>query len=252
MFLHGLMGYGNNWRKIASGLQQTDQVLTYDQRGHGKSMKPATGYAPEDFADDLFLITQELGWEKFVLVGHSMGGRNAMNFAFRFPQKLEKLVIEDIGPEGDSSAPAKYRRLLGMVPTPFSTKLHAKEFFLNEFKPLAAAEGFKNLDTLGMYLYSNLIDVTDGGIDWRFSKDAILSAVIQGRAKDRWNELEGLTVSTLLIRGSDSDELSHETYERILKCNPLIKGVEIANAGHWVHYEQAEQFLQSIREFVGE
>lgn len=250
VFLHGLMGYGLNWRSIAKGLEVTERVLIFDQRGHGRSVKPLTGYAPEDFADDLYLITQELGWDRFILVGHSMGGRNALSFAHKFPEKVEKLVIEDIGPEGDPGAPDYYRWLLGVVPTPFPSKLAAKEFFMNEFKPLVK-DRTENPDTLGAYFYSNMVDTENGQVDWRFSKEAIISAVVQGRAKDQWNELRSLPMSTLIVRGERSRELSSEVFRRMSVANPRIEGVEISNAGHWVHSDQPEEFLKTIRKFTG-
>lgn len=250
VFLHGLMGYSQNWRKIISGLEATERVLVYDQRGHGKSHKPLTGYAAEDYADDLFLITQELGWEQFILVGHSMGGRNALMFAHKFPEKLIKLVIEDIGPEGDLSAPDYYKWLFGLVPTPFATKLAAKEFFMNDFPDLVKGRS-EQPGTLGLYLYSNIVDLPDGKADWRFSKEAMLSTVVQGRAKDHWTELRNLPVETLIIRGERSKELSHEVFQRMTLANPRIQGVEIANAGHWVHADQPQEFLKAIKQFTG-
>jgi esterase len=249
VFLHGLMGYGLNWRRIAKGIEDTERVLTYDQRGHGKSWQPLTGYAAEDYADDLYLITQELGWDKFILVGHSMGGRNAMEFAHKFPEKVEKLIIEDIGPESDSSAPDYYRWLLGIVPTPFASKLEGKEFFLNQFKSLVKGRT-SNPDTLGQYLYSNIIDKPDGSADWRFSKEAIVATVLQGRAKDRWKEFRALPMPILVIRGENSDELSLDVYRQMLLANPRVQGVQVHDAGHWVHFDQPEEFLRAIRKFT--
>lgn len=250
VFLHGLMGYSLNWRKIISGIESTERVLVYDQRGHGKSHKPVTGYAAEDYADDLYLITQELGWDQFILVGHSMGGRNALMFAHKFPEKLKKLVIEDIGPEGDLSAADYYRWLFGLVPTPFATKLQAKEFFMNDFPELVKGKT-DHPDTLGLYLYSNMIDTPEDQADWRFSKDAMISTVIQGRAKDHWNELRSLPMETLIIRGANSKELSKETFQRMTLSNPRIQGVEIPNAGHWVHSDQPQEFLRVLKQFTG-
>lgn len=248
IFLHGLMGYGANWRKIVSGLESTERILTFDQRGHGRSWKPLTGYAAEDFADDVYLIAQELNWEQFILVGHSMGGRNALMFASRFPEKVEKLIIEDIGPDPDVASIGYYTQLLGAIPTPFSSKLEAKEFFLNDFPKLKIAK--ENGNTIGQYLYSNLEEKSDGKIDWRFSKEAILSAVVQGRAKDHWNELRLLPMPTLIIRGENSKELPEPIYQRMLATNPRIQGKQISNAGHWVHSDQPGEFLQAIRDFV--
>jgi pimeloyl-ACP methyl ester carboxylesterase len=256
VFLHGLMGYGANWRKITSGLESTERVLTYDQRGHGRSLKPMTGYASQDYADDLFLIVQELGWDKFILVGHSMGGRAALDFAHRFPEKLEKLIIEDIGPEGDMSAPQFYKDLLALVPTPFTSKLEAKEFFLNGFPGAARklgqqGRGVENPETLGQYLYSNIEEKEAGKFDWRFSVEGIHQSILLGRAKDHWNELRSLSVETLVIRGGSSKELSSEVFQKMCLSNPRIRGVEISNAGHWVHSDQPKEFLRVIKEFVG-
>lgn len=250
VFLHGLMGYGMNWRSIAKGLEQTERVLIFDQRGHGKSLQPLTGYAPQDYADDLAIILQELNWEKVILVGHSMGGRNALAFASQFPAKVEKLIIEDIGPEGDPQAIEYFKWLLGLVPTPFASKLLAKEFFLNQFKPLVRSRS-ENPETLGAYLYSNIIETSDGKADWRFSKEAIFKTVLEGRAKNQWHELRTLTMPTLILRGENSKELSAAEFERMKVAHPLIQGLEISNAGHWIHFDQPEEFLNAIRKFTG-
>src|SRR3712207_2123744 len=104
VFVHGLMGFLNNWKKITSFLDATERSLTYDQRGHGRSFKPDSGYMPEDYAQDLKELTDQLGWDKFILCGHSMGGRNVLVFASMYPEKVEKLIIEDIGPESNEKA----------------------------------------------------------------------------------------------------------------------------------------------------
>lgn len=134
VFLHGLMGFGANWRKIVSSLEDQYQILTLDQRGHGRSMKPETGYAPENYADDLLKILDELGWEKIHLVGHSMGGRNALNFAARFPHRVISLVLEDISPVGNPNDVERYENLLAKVPTPNETGKTFLMHLLNAFR----------------------------------------------------------------------------------------------------------------------
>jgi pimeloyl-ACP methyl ester carboxylesterase len=261
VFLHGLLGSAANWRKITSGLVATECILTYDQRGHGRSFQPLTGYAPTDYAEDLYLISKDLGFEKFILVGHSMGGRNALAFAHQFPEMLEKLVIEDIGPESDPSAVEYYEKLLALVPTPFPDKPTAKEFFMNDFPRKyealhAQAKQPESTAVLGAYFYSNLIEKRNEQdqlvVDWRFSVNAILQTVKLGRAKDQWDDLRSLNVPTLVIRGQNSRELSPETFRRILVSGPFISGKEISNAGHWVHSDQPEEFLRALKGFVFE
>src|SRR6185437_2661695 len=93
VFLHGLMGSLANWRRITPAFENDYEILTLDQRGHGRSFQPATGYEPSDFAADLAACLDELGWTRSHLVGHSMGGRNALEFASLFPQRTASLVV---------------------------------------------------------------------------------------------------------------------------------------------------------------
>lgn len=247
VFLHGLMGYAVNWRKIVSNLGPNDVALIFDQRGHGTSMQPTSGYAPEDYAEDLHQIVQQIGWSQFILVGHSMGARNALIFAAKHGRYLQKLVLEDLGPEANEKSLPYYQHLMDSIPTPFPSKLRAKEFFMNEFRNLPVRG---DRQTIGLYFYSNIIDKPDGSADWRFSRQAILDSVRWGRASDHWAEFRSLSVPTLVIRGAQSEELSKEIFERMGRENPRVKLVEIANAGHWVHYDQPELFVEALKSFA--
>lgn len=247
IFLHGLMGSGRNWQTVVNAFAGHFQILTFDQRGHGRSFQPASGYAPEDYADDLLKIIDELGWDKIVLVGHSMGGRNALNFAYRFSHRTIGLVIEDIGPAPHPKAADRIRRLLAMVPTPFKNRVAARQFFQNEF-PQKVGEGEMGA-TLASYFYMNISDQPDGGADWRFSKDGVLASLDLGNAKDRFFELEGLTMPTLVIRGAQSAELTQPLFEKMLASNPRVQGAVINDAGHWVHFDQTQAFIEVLDSF---
>lgn len=249
VFLHGLMGFLNNWRTIITHLEATECCLTFDQRGHGRSFKPESGFDPEDYANDLKLILDELGWDQVVLVGHSMGGKNALNFGSRFPERLLKLVIEDISPASEVDGWKYYADLLGIVPVPFKSRTEAREFFQGEFK--AKVKSRNSIDVISAYLYANMVDQPDGQVSWRFSPEAIISSAKMARATDHWDEVKALQTPTLWVRGADSKELNREDYEKILSMNRVISGVEVAGAGHWVHSEQALSFVTEIRHFVG-
>ncbi len=250
IFVHGLMGFGQNWRRIISSFEKTERCLSYDQRGHGRSFKPESGYTPDDYADDLKKIVDELGWEKFILVGHSMGGRNVLVFASKYPEYVEKLIIEDIGPESNSGASEYYEYLLNLVPTPFSSRDQARQFFAEEF--VKTAKTRENVEVISRFFYSNIEEKPNGTLDWRFSKSGIIESVRAGRDQDRWQEVRNLKVPTLLIRGENSQELSRESYQSMLDCNSMIKGVEVSNAGHWIHSDQPETFVEVLKSFVGD
>ncbi|MCK6599448.1 MAG: alpha/beta hydrolase [Bdellovibrionaceae bacterium] len=254
VFLHGLMGFLNNWGSVVRGLSDRYCCLVYDQRGHGKSMKPAFGYQPEDYANDLNQIIVELGWDKIILVGHSMGGRNALCFSKLFPEKLDKLVIVDISPDYNPNSFVYFEKMLNLVPTPFSTQDEMKLFFETRF--IAEFPAKEDAKVLAKFLMANLVSLNssseDGNsrIDWKFSKVAILESVKLAQPDLLWNWVEHISCECLYIRGNRSKDLDKETFDRIIKSNSMIKGVEISDAGHWVHSEQPVLFLNELKKFL--
>jgi len=241
------MGSAANWRKITSALKDHYHILTYDQRGHGRSFHPETGYGPEDYAEDLRLILDELRWDKVLLVGHSMGGRNAMVFASLWPRRVKKLVMEDIGPDANVIAADRVESLLGMIPTPFGSRKEAAEFLRGEFVKRNAKN--PNAKVLAEFFYSNLED-RGGAVDWRFSKAGILASLYEGRARDRWSQFEELGMPLLVIRGEFSQDLPRPLFDRMLQRNPNARGVEIKGAGHWVHFDQVDTFIKTLEDFL--
>lgn len=248
VFVHGLMAFSANWRKIATRIEDRYQCLIYDQKGHGRSYKPLTGYSPEELAEDLHIITTELGWSNFHLVGHSMGARVAMVFANRYPEKLQTLTLEDMGPEVQPQAYQYYENMLSLVPTPFIDKVQMKQFFTDQFLKL-----FKPKEpptVLVSFLQANIEEKSNGLYDWRFSKQAIIDIVREGHRKDRWFEVSSFRMPVLLVRGENSHILSSETFNKMQQLNPLIEAVEVPRAGHWVHYERYEEFTEILLCFL--
>jgi pimeloyl-ACP methyl ester carboxylesterase len=247
VFLHGVMGFAANWRRIARAFENEYQVLTYDQRGHGRSFHPAVGYSATDYADDLGKILDELKWDKITLVGHSMGGRAAYDFASRFPQRVTRLVIEDIGPNMHPTNASLVTRMLDVVPVPFPSKREAKHWFDTRFMELFHDEGRK--EALAAYLYANITENEKREAVWRFFEPGIRESIEQGRAMNGWEEIQSLSMPTLLIRGEFSRDLPRDLFDRMLAENPVIKGVEIPDSGHWIHSDQPELFIDALRTF---
>ncbi len=248
VFLHGLMGNAMNWTRIFTALRGKFTCIAYDQRGHGQSLKPEKGYSPEDYAGDLLKIVDHLQLKKFVLIGHSMGGRNALCFAHLHPERLVGLIAEDIGPEENLSQLAYYEQLINPIPVPFTSREEMKTYFREVFVKTVQARD--NLQTLAAFFMTNLRENDQGLWDWRFSKKGILDSVSQGRETERWHEVAGLKMPTLWIRGENSLELSRETYQKILRTNKLIQGVEIPGAAHWVHADQPQLFVAAVENFL--
>ncbi len=247
VFLHGLMGSGINWSRIAKLFGEDYQILLYDQRGHGRSFKPKTGYHPNDYAEDLVIIIDELGWDKISLVGHSMGGRNAIHFVGNYPERIHKAVIEDISPSVRKDSIDSMKKLINSVPVPFTDKKTAQNFFKDQF-----LEQFTNKEqgkVIAQFFMMNIIEKSSGIADWRFFKQGILETLVLGRNESAWETVDDLKVPTLFLYGGQSDELTESDLER-LKKNNHIKTRCIQGAGHWVHFDQPEEFGKVLGEFL--
>jgi esterase len=252
VFLHGVMGYALNFRRIAREFEATHRVLAYDQRGHGRSFHAdlaaePDAYSPERMADDLRLILDDLGWSRIRLVGHSMGGRVALTFAALYPERVESLVIVDIGPEMiEVAGGSMVQRILDKVPVPFATKAAAKTWFDQDFhREFSGASPM-----LAPWLYSNITELADGQATWRFDAAGLKAALKAGRDRDRWDLVDQLRCSTLWLRGELSADLPREQFERIAARRPgLIHAVEIPGVGHWLHAEAPEALLAELSSF---
>jgi pimeloyl-ACP methyl ester carboxylesterase len=240
VFLHGLMGFSANWGKIWPRFQDR-QVLVYDQRGHGRSPKPATGYAPTDYAEDLKGLLDHLGWKKCHIVGHSMGGRVALRFCSLFPELAATLTMEDSGAAAFPERVQWIQNLLGSVPTPFHEREVAKKFFVSRFAhdPLT-----------GSFLHANLETRPDGTLDWRFHAPGMIETVRTGRATDAMAEFASLRAPTLLLRGAESTEFPAEEAARMAAARKNVELVTVEGAGHYVHAEQPAKFSEALGEFI--
>lgn len=176
-----------------------------------------------------------------------MGGRNALEFAAHFSRIVKVLVIEDIGPEANVAAADRIERLLQLVPTPFATRTEARDFFENQY--VAKISFYPEPAVMSRFLLSNIEQKPDGQMDWRFAKEAILKSMREGRKEDHWDVFANLKMPVLIVRGEKSTDLSRPVFERMLAILPRAKGVEIPGAGHWVHFEQPDAFVRTLKEF---
>lgn len=243
VFLHGLMGYAANWGRIWPAIAEQRPVLVVDQRGHGRSPKPETGYAPEDYAGDIYHLIGKLGWQSVHLVGHSMGGRVANQFAASFPQHTQSVTFEDSGMIARPDRLEWIKNLLGEVPTPFADKTSARAFF---------DKNYADDPLVGGFLFSNLVATADGKYDWRFHGQGMIETIEKGRAISAMDIFKSIKSSILVIRGSESTEFVQEEAERMAEENSRSQLAVVEGAGHFVHVEKAEEFIRLVQTFFAE
>lgn len=245
VFLHGLMGSLNNWLKVVSYFKEHFEILIFDQRGHGRSFH-ARSYLVTDYVCDLNSLTEKLGWRKFHLVGHSLGGVVASLYVATHPAKVLSLCVEDMSMEPRKDIGIKMEKLLLAIPTPFKDKPSYEKFFKEQIPLLT--ENFFQPQLFGSFLAANIIEGEAGQKKWRFHRDGVVESLRQARVESFYPQYFSVSCPILIIRGSRSQDLPTQEYKKML-THKQAKGVEL-ESGHWVHIEQCEGFVKALLDFI--
>lgn len=236
VILHGLFGYSDNWQSFAKKIASYYRVVLVDLRNHGHSDWSNT-HNYDAMAEDVFELFQELNLENTILLGHSMGGKTSMRFAQLHPDLLDKLIVVDMGTK---SYPMHHNQILeGLNAVHISPELTRSDAD-NALIPFIDSIGIRQ------FLLKNLYWKEKGQLAWRMNL-----AVLE---KEMPRILEALptvkvSIQSLFIRGALSNYILDEDIEEIENQFPDSHFITIENAGHWVHAEQADTFLQSVLEF---
>lgn len=250
VMLHGIRGYGETFSGVAQALQPSCRVIAYDQRGRGDSdWDPKRDYYTDTYVADLAAVVNHLGLQKFDLLGHSMGGINAIVYASLYPERVRKLVIEDAGPGAFESSPGaqRIRQELANTPDGFAS-WEAASAFMRALRPTITEEACQQR------LKSMLKPTTEGGWTWRYDHGGIATTRLQpdtARVVDLSPHVARIACETLLLRGDKTDYLQAEMAQAMQKLNPNIAFHEIAGAGHYIHDDQPAAFNDAIRNFLG-
>ncbi len=247
VLLHGLRGHAHSWDDVSADLCRDFRVLALDQRGRGDSdWAPDGDYSTEAFVADLAGFCQAAGLEPFVLIGHSMGGRNSMAFTAQYPERVEKLVIVDIGPVVDPTGARRLTQEIKEVPEEFDS-----------FEELVAYMSKQNRFASDAVLRRRLQyaskELADGKLGWRYDL-AVREQRRQGTgapAADLWPAMGRISCPTLIVRGAETDLLSTETAQRMIDSLPQGRLVEVPRAGHMVFEDNPQSFMAVVRDFLG-
>ncbi|GAA5117876.1 alpha/beta fold hydrolase [Alloalcanivorax gelatiniphagus] len=236
---HGLFGQGKNWTRIAKALSAEHRVLLLDMPNHGRS--PWTERF--DYLELADLVAAELGDEPVALVGHSMGGKIAMCLALRHPGLVERLAVVDVAPVAYESG----REFVGYIETMRAMDLGALE--RRDQAEEALREAVPNT-TVRSFLLQNLRRTEDGW-HWQVNLDLLGEhmAELVGWPGAALGDAtyEG---SVLWVGGARSDYISDEHAVEMDRRFPRNRRVLIKGAGHWVHSEQPDVFLEVLRRFL--
>lgn len=238
IILHGLFGSLDNWLSIGKELADHYKVYLVDQRNHGQSPH-SDEFNYTVMAEDLheFINAHEL--ENPIIVGHSMGGKTAMKFALNYTELWDKLVVVDISPK---SYPVHHDTILEGLSAIDVENLESRKEADDKL-----SEYVKDFGTR-QFLLKNLARKKEGGFEWKMNLDIIKKNIeIIGEGMEEQLAIEK---DVLFIRGEKSDYIKDKDSILIVQHFPNAAIETIKNAGHWVHAEQPEEFLNTLNNFL--
>jgi len=240
-FLHGGSAHAHWFDVITPAFIDRFHVIALDQRGHGESQwTEPPAYATENFAADLLGFIDTLGWERVALIGHSMGGHNAMSFAAWHPDRVSALVIVDSRPTIPTDRLDRLRRRGERTLRPYPTReAAAQSFRLLPRETMADPALLAHLGAEGVV-------ERDGAWVYRFDP-----ASNAGRQPvDAWTLLDRITAPTLIARGELSPVLPRDMED---KLRAAIRGatlVEIPASYHHLVLDNPAGFVQELDKFL--
>ena len=237
--LHGLFGTLDNWQTLGRKMSEHYTVYLLDQRNHGRSPHTEEMDYPT-LADDLHHFLESHWMFKTNIVGHSMGGKTAMQFALQYPDMVDKLVVVDI-------APKDYEAGHQLI----FDALHSVDVQSIASRAKADEQLKGQIDDYGIrqFLLKNLSrDKDNGGFRWKMNLPVIYKHYEDIlKAPELSHPFGG---EALFIRGSRSNYIQDEDFETILEWFPHAKIETVKGAGHWVHAEAPDALLKLVMDFI--
>jgi pimeloyl-ACP methyl ester carboxylesterase len=241
LFLHGGSAHCHWWDEVAPAFADRYHVVSLDQRGHGASQwSDPPAYGTRDFVFDLAGLMERLGWERMVLVGHSMGGHNAMTFAGWHPERLSAVVIVDSRPAIPPERLERMRHRGHRILRPYENPDQAMERFrLLPPETSAPASFLRHLAQAG-------IVEREGKWFYRFDPSSNGSRA----PVDAWPLLPQITCPTLIVRGEFSPIMPVEMARAIQEKIPGAQLADIPGAYHHLMLDQPEAFVSLLEQFL--
>jgi esterase len=234
LILHGLFGSLGNWNWHSNKLSEQYAVYALDLRNHGGSPHAEAMDYPV-MASDVIEFMDEHNIDAAHLLGHSMGGKVAMQLALEHPQRVDKLIVADI-------APVKY------------AGEHDQIFDLQQIKSRVQADKvlaqYVEDEVVCQFLLTNLVRAEHGGFHWRINLPVLAKSYLQLRAAPASDGIFDKPV--LFIKGALSTYITEDHQQEISRKFPQAGLKKIMHTGHWLHAEKPQTFNHLISDFLSE
>ena len=235
--IHGLFGMSDNWNTLGKKFSKDYKVHLIDLRNHGRSPH-SDEFNYDVMCGDVLEYMNDNNIEKPILLGHSLGGKVVMKFAFTHPDKIEKLIVADMSPRRYNTD--FHQNLLSTL-----YRLPLENFEKREEIDSILSETYEDKG-MRLFLLKNLYRNEKKEFAWYFNIEVLLEKVSNIQDADF---IKGVcTIPTHFIRGGNSNYITTEDELIINKHFSDFSIATINGAGHWLHAEKPERFYD---EFMG-
>ena len=246
LFLHGGALTAHTWDLCCLALRDEFHCIALDQRGHGDTdWAPDADYSIGAQREDIRGFADRLGFDRFVLVGQSMGAINGLAFAVTHPERLSALVMIDAGPEVRRRGSSRIREFVNGG---------AKPETLEEIIERALAfNPRRDRQILRRSLMHNLRQQPDGSWSWKYDRRRFQRLDHDTHLAERRrlaDDLANVTCPALVVRGAESDVFHQDDAEHLAKNFPNGRQITIAQAGHTVQGDNPKDLVAALREFL--
>lgn len=229
MMIHGLAGQAHTFDGIANHLASKFHVYCLDVRGRGESAwGPPEQYGIDTYVGDLEAIREALGLQRMSLVGTSMGGLISMQYTPKHPDRVDRVVLNDIGPEIDPEGLQRILQYVGGAPEMFADMKAVIRYYKEHYAPMV--EHLPD-DQVADFARANVRKSDSGVYVWKMDP-AVRTAAAPPAGTDPWVALKGITCPVLILRGGKSDVLSADIARRMVDALPGTQLVEVPGVGH--------------------
>lgn len=248
LFLHGMLGMSDNWITIGKVFADRYKVYLPDMRNHGLSPHHKK-HNFQVMSDDLLEFLNDKKIDKAIIIGHSMGGKVAMQFAVNHPEKIDKLVIVDISPREYFFDKFEHKRLIdhkGILD--FMDEIDISKIENRQGLNEVINNRFQNEFILQL-LQKNLIKNSVKGYKWKLNIHSLIHNYSELSKEIRINQRK-FTFKSLFLFGNKSPYFLQDDYTLIKDKIPNTKIVIIKNAGHLIHIDQKDELINEVKEFL--
>ena len=236
IFLHGITDSWHSFETVLMHLPASIHAFAISQRGHGDSERPKENYAPKDFAADVAEFVKQKNLGKAFIVGHSMGGVNAQQFAIEYPELTRGLIIIDSDPvlRNNPGMPEFLEEVLKMQGV-------IDRKFMIDFQKATLS---KPIDAT----YFNLLVDEGLKVPLHVFKDALKGIV----GTDLTEQLKQINAPALIFWGNQDAFCTYKGQELLVNNIKNSKLIVYGNTGHALHWEQPKKFADDLANFIND